>query len=664
MQPSARTWLYAALTTLIVVAAVAPAAWADDWSANQEISSVTSRDAEQLTVDSNSIGDFVATWLQSVDDDVAVVFKPFASGVGTPQEFAGTYDAPDVAVGGNSVATLGFDEPGGPRAAATSKASGSTAFNATPAFFIGDGHTGPTAPPSAGDPLVEVTDSGTGILAFEQDYYNPPSYSTKVESVQGRILANPTTNTWTGSGAFRGDSFDLRAGDLSVATDGSTFYGSNSLSVGPCWYIAPGLLEQGGSGSGGDHLKLGCSGNPYAGVIPSFDRLPNGDVVMAYRKNDESNIYVIDFSKARAQSGSSSPTAVKINPGNDQRSNTNPRLRTDAAGNAIVVWYDSDTGTGTPKSLLARFRPVGGAWGPVEVINSGEDYEGSFDLDVDATGNGYVVYERTNPTTGDQEIAAAERTPGASGGWSVAELLSEEQGTVSSPRVAAGRNGQAFASWIANSSDAVFYAVNSAPVCSDGLDNDGDGKVDHPADPGCASAADTDETDAAAPPAGDPPSDDPPAGDPPAGDPPPVGDPPAGEELDTTAPTGSVKTKRRYRAGRPIKLTVVSDEDGKVVARGKQVQTSAGSASVSAWAWSAKKRKRVKVKLKPVRRSVAAGVPEKLKLKPKGRKNRKKAKQLRRVVNRRGAKAKAKITVVFRDEAGNRSRKKLKLRLR
>jgi hypothetical protein len=32
-------------------------------------------------------------------------------------------------------------------------------------------------------------------------------------------------------------------------------------------------------------------------------------------------------------------------------------------------------------------------------------------------------------------------------------------------------------------------------ACADGIDNDGDGKIDFPADPGCTSAADTDETD-------------------------------------------------------------------------------------------------------------------------------------------------------------------------
>ena len=616
------------LTALLMAAAftvATPVARADEWSANQEISSLTTRDAEQLKIDSNSIGDFVATWLQSADDDVAAVFRPLGSAVGLPQEFAGTYDAPDVAVGGNSVATLGFDEPGGPRAAATSKASGSMTFNPTPAFFIGDGHTSPSAPPSAGDPLVEVTDSGTGILAYEQDYYNPPSYSTKVESVQGRILANPTTNTWTGSGAFRGDSFDLRAGDLSVATDGSTFYGSNSFSVGPCWYIAPGLLQQDGSGSGGDHLKVGCSGNPYAGVIPSFDRLPNGDVVMAYRKKDESNIYVIDFTKARAGSGSSEPAAVKINPGNDQRSSTDPELSTDSMGNAIVVWYDSDSGTGNERSLLARFRPLGGSWGPVEVITSGEDYEGSFDFDMDAAGNGYLVYERKNPTSGDDEIVAVERTPGASGSWSSPELLSEEQGSVLSPRVAAGRNGEAFASWIANSSDAVFYAVNSAS--------------DDETDPGSGGG-----------------------GDPPPGG----GDPPPGGGADTTAPEGKVSKVGKAKAGRPIKLKVVANEDGRVVARGHQARTSAGRASASLSAWVARKRgfKRLKVKLKPARKQISAGEQTRLKLKPKGKKNRRKARRLRRLVNGKGAKARAKVTVVFRDEAGNKSKEKLKFRLR
>ena len=41
----------------------------------------------------------------------------------------------------------------------------------------------------------------------------------------------------------------------------------------------------------------------------------------------------------------------------------------------------------------------------------------------------------------------------------------------------------------------VVVGVSGTAACSDGKDNDGDGKTDYPADPGCTSAADTDETD-------------------------------------------------------------------------------------------------------------------------------------------------------------------------
>jgi len=41
----------------------------------------------------------------------------------------------------------------------------------------------------------------------------------------------------------------------------------------------------------------------------------------------------------------------------------------------------------------------------------------------------------------------------------------------------------------------VTFTANSHPQCSDGVDNDSDGKIDYPADPGCSSSADNDEAD-------------------------------------------------------------------------------------------------------------------------------------------------------------------------
>lgn len=190
------------------------------------------------------------------------------------------------------------------------------------------------------------------------------------------------------------------------------------------------------------------------------------------------------------------------------------------------------------------------------------------------------------------------------------------------------------------------------PACSDGIDNDGDGKADHPVDPGCSTATDTDETD--------PPAD--------PGDPSNPGN--TGDGGDTTDPEGEVSKKGKAKAGKPVKLEVSSDEDGEVLAKGTQTQTGkagkkkgkrrAASATVEIAKRKAKKGKKLKLKLKPARALLQAGQTKTLKLKPKGKKS---AKKLKRTV-KKGAKAKAKINVTFTDAAGNTSREKLSLKLK
>src|SRR5206468_8126133 len=71
-------------------------------------------------------------------------------------------------------------------------------------------------------------------------------------------------------------------------------------------------------------------------------------------------------------------------------------------------------------------------------------------------------------------------------------------GTFNAPQQATGtfRFHQVFPScttpsrnWTANTT------APPAAACKDGLDNDGDGRIDHPADPGCTDPSDSDETD-------------------------------------------------------------------------------------------------------------------------------------------------------------------------
>lgn len=621
-----------------------PSAKAAEWSGPSEISNSTSRGADQLVIDANALGDFVAAWRLNPADDIAALTKAFNGSPAAPRKYTGDYEDPDVAIGGGSVGVLAFEDGSSNTSVyAASKATGASSFTgATP--FSGDGVGSPyNDPPSAQQPSVAVNGAGVGMLMFARDYYFPPNYTGIAEAIEGRILTNPATNTWNSGADLNLDVNDPRGREVSVGRDGSAFLGINHFEQGPCWGLDTAVLEQNGTGSSNpDSFALKCAGAKYNGSYPSNDRLPSNDIVMAYRHHVDSSVNFLDLSKARALAGSSNLEASEVRldeAGGSQTTSGRVLVRTDAAGNALVAWHDSDSaGSGNQESMLARYRPNGGSWGPAETISSGENYSGDLDLDVDNAGSGYIVYKRTNPSSGNQEIVAAQRSPGSGGSWTTPELLSDNQSAVSQPQVEAGRNSQAYASWVANTNDGVFYAENKAPQCGDGIDNDGDGKIDHPADPGCSSAADDDEVDS--------------------------GDKPGGPGNDSSAPVGSAKKKGKAKAGKTIKLKVSSNEDGTAKASGMQKQTSrakkkrqAGIAVVEI------AKKKIKVKLKTARTKLEANVTTVLKLKPKGKKNRKRASKLRKQV-KKGAKAKANLTVEFADLAGNSSRKKLSLKLK
>jgi len=432
------------------------------WSPHVELSSAGTRSARGLKVDANTAGDFVAAWVVNSADDIAAVIRNANSAAGAPQVFEGDYDQPDVAIGGGSVGVLAWESKStSDNVYAASKAGTATLFS-SPQTFTGDGHAVPSAPPSAQDPVVAVNSFGTGMLFFERDYFTPPSYSTLAEAVEGRILLDAATNTWNAGVDLHTNPRSPGSTEVSVAADGSVFYGSNGFEQGPCYYLHGMVLENDGGGSiGSVGVFAGSCAGALNGVYPSNARLPNGDVVMAFHQHTGVGVYVLDITKSRALSNSTAsmlPDAVRVDNANNTEDGLRPRVRTDAGGNAVVVWYDT---SGT-QSMLARFRPAGTAiWGPVEVISSGENYQPDFDFDMDAAGNGYLVYERSDGPT--QEIVGAERTPGAAGIWTVPEVLSGGLSPVKEPQVVAGTNGHAFAAWIAGGADEVRMSVISPP---------------------------------------------------------------------------------------------------------------------------------------------------------------------------------------------------------
>lgn len=462
--------LVSVVAAVVVALIAAPATAGADWSGAAELSNSGERDGEQLVIDANLAGDLVAAWRESGTADIAAVFKRAAAAAGAPQKFTGDFEQPDVAIGPGSVAVLAFDDDSGYGSVyAASKAAAASTFTGTTTFEGDDGHTSPNAPPSAAEPRVAVNGFGTGMLFFGRDYYNPPSYTDIAEAIEGRVLLDPSANSWNAGTDLNTVVKDPRDMEVSVGPDGSAFLGINFFSLGPCWGIEPALLEDDGTGSTDPAGLTESCGDVYRGVYPSNDRLPNSDVVMAWGHSGDGSVRFLDLPKARALSGGAAQdqegNEVRLDAGDDTETTSGAvRVRTDAAGNTIVVWHASG---GAEEAILARVRPTGGSFGPVEVIDSGEDYMAAsreLDFDVDDAGNGYLVYSQANGTSGDDEIMAAVRTP--DGEWSSPKLLSVGQGIAGSPAVAAGGD-RAYAAWIADGDDGVYYSTFQAPEDED-----------------------------------------------------------------------------------------------------------------------------------------------------------------------------------------------------
>lgn len=116
------------------------------------------------------------------------------------------------------------------------------------------------------------------------------------------------------------------------------------------------------------------------------------------------------------------------------------------------------------------------------------DYEGSVSEIASTTTDADGYYEFTDLVPGDYYLE--EEMPGSN--WT--QLLAP-----GSPVVVAGNENSE------NNNFVNYYEEELPPVyqCSDGLDNDEDGFIDYPADPGCDSAEDNDERNEPAPYCGD-----------------------------------------------------------------------------------------------------------------------------------------------------------------
>ena len=388
---------------------------------------------------------------------------------------------------------------------------------------------------------------------------------------------------------------------------------------------------------------------------PEYDPLAN-NIVFSSDQGDDPTDPTNDFDIYRFNVGSGLELVLHDSPYYD-----------------IDPTYSPDGGT----VAFTRYAPggLGGLWttpadgSGEEQITDGDDSDPDYSPDgtsiaftrddriylADADGNGAHQLS-SDPDSGDWDDASPSFSP--DGKKIVFERTFDPIGSPTTDLVvydiASGNETQITSSGISGDPDWGAGAATpppSNPACSDGIDNDGDGKIDYPADPGCESSTDTSEVDTAPPPTTTSPAT--PPTSPPSTTP---------DEPDTTVDAGSdVKNKQ---SGTTVKLRVTCEETCTTVANGLiKANLPSGKNKHRLAARPHKgghKGRRLKVKLKRVHKQLNGGGETTLKLRPKGKKANRK---LKHALKHR-AKAKAKIKLKITDAAGNSSTDRLKVTLK
>jgi len=161
-------------------------------------------------------------------------------------------------------------------------------------------------------------------------------------------------------------------------------------------------------------------------------------VVVWYRADDGTGKKVV---QTKSYDGAAWSSVTDLSDSGQDASS--PQVAMGSAGNAVAVWYRTNDGTG--KKVVQTKSYDGSSWSSVtDLSDSGQDAD-SPEVAMDSAGNAVVVWRRTDDGTG-KRVIQTKRYDGAT--WSVlATNLSDSGQDASSPEVAMDSTGNAVAVW-------------------------------------------------------------------------------------------------------------------------------------------------------------------------------------------------------------------------
>lgn len=149
--------------------------------------------------------------------------------------------------------------------------------------------------------------------------------------------------------------------------------------------------------------------------------------------------------------GSGWGQALRVDANGDDQS-YRPRVATDAAGNAILVWSQTPTTSQEPgrqPGVWSRRYDTGGSgggWGDAHLVDPLDIDRNCEDLQVamNARGDAVVAWAEVNPGAG----GVCARTYAAGAGWDAAEVLGGDEGRADRPAAAIDARGDALVVWV------------------------------------------------------------------------------------------------------------------------------------------------------------------------------------------------------------------------
>ncbi len=118
----------------------------------------------------------------------------------------------------------------------------------------------------------------------------------------------------------------------------------------------------------------------------------------------------------------------------------NPQIAGDAAGNAVVVWKQSD---GTRNNILANRYVAGVGWQGAALIETDPGTAGNPSVAMDGNGNAGAVWTQFDGSF--DSVYDNRYTLGS--GWGSAALIESATGNSNAPRIALDSSGNGFAIW-------------------------------------------------------------------------------------------------------------------------------------------------------------------------------------------------------------------------